>query len=66
VYQFDYAGDPAAVTVDFSATTVWDSSTVAARQGVRVQYERRGKTVEFTGLDATSSGYLDRLEGRLG
>jgi SulP family sulfate permease len=66
VYQFDYAGDPAAVTVDFSATTVWDSSTVAALQGVREQYERRGKTVEFTGLDATSSGYLDRLEGRLG
>jgi SulP family sulfate permease len=66
VYQFDYAGDPATVTVDFSATTVWDSSTVAALQGVREQYERRGKTVEFTGLDATSRGYLDRLEGRLG
>lgn len=66
VYQFDYAGDPDEVSVDFSATTVWDSSTVAALQGVREQYARRGKQVTFTGLDATSQGYIDRLEGRLG
>ena len=66
VYQFDYAGDPENVTVDFSGTTVWDSSTVAALQGVREQYARRGKSVEFTGLDAVSSSYIDRLEGRLG
>jgi SulP family sulfate permease len=66
VYQFDYAGDPDEVTVDFSGATVWDSSTVAALQGVREQYARRGKSVSFTGLDATSRGYIDRLEGRLG
>nr|WP_245557369.1 SulP family inorganic anion transporter [Corynebacterium terpenotabidum] len=65
VYQFDYAGDPDQVSIDFSATTVWDSSTVAALQGVREQYARRGKTVTFTGLDATSQGYIDRLEGKL-
>ncbi|MGO3363030.1 MAG: SulP family inorganic anion transporter [Corynebacterium sp.] len=65
VYQFDYANDPDEVTVDFTGTTVWDSSTVAALQGVREQYARRGKSVEFTGLDAVSSGYIDRLEGRL-
>lgn len=66
VYQFDYAHDPDEVSVDFATATVWDSSTVAALQGVRDQYERRGKSVEFTGLDATSRGYIDRLEGRLG
>ncbi|MDN5581877.1 MAG: SulP family inorganic anion transporter [Corynebacterium sp.] len=66
VYQFDYAGDPAQVTVDFTDATVWDSSTVAALQGVREQYERRGKSVTFTGLDATSRAYVERLEGRLG
>lgn len=65
VYQFDYADDPDEVTVDFSAATVWDSSTVAALQGVREQYARRGKSVEFTGLDEVSAGYIDRLEGRL-
>jgi SulP family sulfate permease len=65
VYQFDYVGDPDEVTVDFSAATVWDSSTVAALQGVREQYARRGKSVTFTGLDAMSRGYIDRLEGRL-
>ncbi|WP_297008964.1 SulP family inorganic anion transporter, partial [uncultured Corynebacterium sp.] len=66
VYQFDYTGDPDRVTVDFSGTTVWDSSTVAALQGVRGQYARRGKSVSFTGLDAVSRDYIDRLEGRLG
>ncbi|WP_420098225.1 SulP family inorganic anion transporter [Corynebacterium sp.] len=66
VYQFDYTHDPDEVTVDFSDATVWDSSTVAALQGVREQYARRGKSVTFTGLDATSRGYIDRLEGRLG
>ncbi|MGP9724373.1 SulP family inorganic anion transporter [Corynebacterium sp. AOP40-9SA-29] len=66
VYQFDYTGDPAEVTVDFTEATVWDSSTVAALQGVREQYERRGTSVTFTGLDATSRAYMERLEGRLG
>ncbi|MEY8565711.1 SulP family inorganic anion transporter [Corynebacterium sp.] len=66
VYQFDYADDPDEVTVDFSGATVWDSSTVAALQGVREQYARRGKSVRFTGLDATSRAYIERLEGRLG
>ena len=65
VYQFDYTGDPGSVIIDFSDTTVWDSSTVAALQGVREQYARRGKSVEFTGMDAVSEGYINRLEGRL-
>lgn len=66
VYQFTYSEDPDQVTVDFSAATVWDSSTVAALEGVRDQYTRRGKTVTFTGLDTISQSYLDRLQGRLG
>ncbi|MCI1255302.1 SulP family inorganic anion transporter [Corynebacterium provencense] len=66
VYQFDYAGDPPEVTVDFSTATVWDSSTVAALQAVRERYAGHGSTVTFTGLDAVSAGYIDRLEGKLG
>ncbi|PWH05238.1 sodium-independent anion transporter [Brachybacterium endophyticum] len=66
VEQFDYAGGPEHVTVDLSGATVWDASTVAALDGVREQYRRAGRTVEFTGLDRISEHYVERLAGRLG
>jgi SulP family sulfate permease len=66
VDQFDYDDGPEHVRVDLSGATVWDASTVAALDGVREQYRRRGRTVEFTGLDRVSAHYVDRLAGRLG
>ncbi len=66
VHQFDYAGDPADVVVDLSGTAVWDASSVATLDAIRVKYASRGKTVQFVGLDDASSDRLNRLSGRLG
>ncbi|MBK0332226.1 SulP family inorganic anion transporter [Brachybacterium sp. MASK1Z-5] len=66
VDQFDYEDGPDHVRVDLSGATVWDASTVAALDGVREQYRRRGRTVEFEGLDRVSAYYVERLAGRLG
>jgi SulP family sulfate permease len=66
VHQFDYAGDPADVVVDLSGTAVWDASSVATLDAIRMKYASRGKTVQFVGLDDASSDRLNRLSGRLG
>ncbi len=66
VYQFDYVGDPEHVIVDLSDTHVWDASTVAALDAIETKYRSKGKTVEFTGLDAASAERRDRLSGHLG
>ncbi|MFE5775108.1 SulP family inorganic anion transporter [Brachybacterium sp. NPDC056505] len=66
VEQFDYDSGPSHVTVDLSGATVWDASSVAALDGVREQYHRAGRTVEFSGLDRISDHYVQRLGGRLG
>ncbi|MCG7310227.1 SulP family inorganic anion transporter [Brachybacterium sp. ACRRE] len=66
VEQFDYDAGPSHVTVDLSGATVWDASSVAALDGVREQYHRTGRSVEFTGLDRISDHYVQRLGGRLG
>jgi SulP family sulfate permease len=51
VTRFDYAGDPAKVVIDLSASHVWDASTVAALDAIATKYAARGKTVEITGLN---------------
>ncbi|WP_285029768.1 SulP family inorganic anion transporter [Mycolicibacterium sp. lyk4-40-TYG-92] len=66
VHQFDYAGDPADVVVDLSGTAVWDASSVATLDAIRLKYASRGKTVRFVGLDDASADRLNRLSGRLG
>jgi len=66
VHQFDYAGDPDEVVVDLSGTAVWDASSVATLDAIRLKYASRGKTVQFTGLDGVSLDRLNRLSGRLG
>jgi SulP family sulfate permease len=66
VHQFDYTGDPADVVVDLSGTAVWDASSVATLDAIRLKYASRGKTVRFVGLDDASSDRLNRLSGRLG
>ncbi|OLP01865.1 sodium-independent anion transporter [Mycolicibacterium porcinum] len=66
VHQFDYADDPAEVVIDMSGVSVWDASSVASLDAIRLKYSSRGKTVSFTGLDGASLERLNRLSGRLG
>lgn len=66
VHQFDYADDPAEVVIDMSGVSVWDASSVASLDAIRLKYSSRGKTVSFTGLDGESLDRLNRLSGRLG
>lgn len=66
VHQFDYADDPADVVIDMSGVSVWDASSVASLDAIRLKYSSRGKTVSFTGLDGASLDRLNRLSGRLG
>lgn len=66
VHQFDYADDPAEVVIDMSGTALWDASSVASLDAIRLKYSSRGKTVSFTGLDGASLDRLNRLSGRLG
>ncbi|MFI7589811.1 SulP family inorganic anion transporter [Spongisporangium articulatum] len=65
VEQFDYAGDPACVVVDFSGAHVWDASSVAAMDAVAARYARHGTTVEFVGLNDDSARRHERLAGQL-
>ncbi len=69
VEQFRYADDAAlaplpaevAVTVDFTASQIWDASTVAALDSVRTKFHAHGLAVDFTGLDERSTLFHDRL-----
>ncbi|MEU6558555.1 SulP family inorganic anion transporter [Nocardia nova] len=64
--EFDYAGDPPHVTIDLSASRVWDASTVATLDGIRDRYRRHGKTVGLIGLDDASAALHSRLTGAFG
>ncbi len=63
--QFEYAEDPARIVIDLSHAHIWDASTVAALDAITTKYERKGKTVEITGLDAASAARHGRLSGEL-
>ena len=65
VYQFDYAADPARVVIDLTDSHVWDASTVASLDAITTKYERKGKTVEIVGLNASSAERHERLSGSL-
>lgn len=64
VSQFDYAGDPEQVTIDFSDAHVWDASSVAALDSVQRKYTDHGKTTEIVGMNAPTAALHDRLAGR--
>jgi SulP family sulfate permease len=63
--QFDYADDPDHVVIDLSRSHVWDASTVAALDAITTKYQRKGKTVEITGLNPASAERHGRLTGSL-
>jgi SulP family sulfate permease len=63
--QFEYADDPDRVVIDLSDSHIWDASTVAALDAITTKYERKGKTVEITGLNQASAERHGRLTGEL-
>jgi SulP family sulfate permease len=63
--QFEYADDPSRVVIDLSDSHIWDASTVAALDAITTKYERKGKTVEITGLNEASAERHGRLTGGL-
>jgi SulP family sulfate permease len=65
VEQFSYSLDPASVVVDFSASQIWDASTVAVLDSVEEKYAAHGATVRFEGLDDRSLTFHRKLTGRL-
>jgi SulP family sulfate permease len=65
VYQFDYAGDPQNVIIDLSESQIFDSSTVAALDAIKLKYAQRGKHVQVVGLNVPSQAWHDKLSGRL-
>ncbi|MDF7657663.1 SulP family inorganic anion transporter [Erwiniaceae bacterium L1_54_6] len=64
--HFDYAHDPASVTIDLTHAQIWDASSVAALDAIEYRYQRHGATVTFIGLDNRSSDFHRRLTGTLG
>jgi SulP family sulfate permease len=63
--QFEYSADPDRVVIDLSASHIWDASTVAALDAITTKYERKGKTVQITGLNDSSAARHERLSGEL-
>ncbi|MFF5405438.1 SulP family inorganic anion transporter [Streptomyces misionensis] len=64
VHRFDYAGDPADVVIDLSATHIWDASSAATLDAIETKYAARGKRVTFTGLNEPSTVLRARLAGQ--
>ena len=65
VEQFSYGVDPDRVVVDFSASQIWDASTVAVLDSIQSKYAAHGAAVEFVGLDERSTVLHGRLTGKL-
>lgn len=65
VERFAYAADPSAVTIDLTDAQIWDASSVAALDAVETKYRDHGARVTFTGLDARSLAFHQRLSGKL-
>ncbi|GMK38802.1 sodium-independent anion transporter [Paenibacillus sp. CCS19] len=58
---FDYKNDPAAITLDFSRSHVWDHSGVTAIAKVVAKYERMNKTVTIIGLNEESKQLVAQI-----
>jgi SulP family sulfate permease len=65
VERFRYAADPATVVIDLTHSQIWDASSVAALDAIQTKYRDHGASVAFTGLDARSSAFHQRLTGQL-
>ncbi|MEW1956372.1 SulP family inorganic anion transporter [Kineococcus sp. NPDC059986] len=65
VTQFDYAGDPARVTIDFRDAHVWDASSIAALDAVSRKYVEHGKEAVIVGMNPATAALHGRLAGRV-
>lgn len=64
--MFEYAEDPERVVIDLTKSHVWDASSVAALDAIVTKYEQHGKSVEFVGMNESTSVFHTRLSGSLG
>ncbi|MFC3800186.1 SulP family inorganic anion transporter [Cohnella sp. GCM10012308] len=60
VNLFDFKEDPSDVTIDFSASHVWDHSAVTAIAKTIEKYAQYGKTVRIVGLNEDSRRLIER------
>lgn len=65
VERFSYGIDPKRVVIDLTHSQIWDASTVAALDSIEARYADHGATVNFTGLDARSASFHEKLSGTL-
>lgn len=61
IEQFDYAGDPDTIVIDFSQSHVWDHSAVTAIAKVVAKYRQLGKTASITGLNEESRLIVEKV-----
>lgn len=59
--EFDAAGDPERVAVDFSKSHVWDQSAVNAVSKLILKYRQLGKEIQIIGLNEESSILIERV-----
>lgn len=63
--HFNYADDPAQVTIDLTHAQIWDASTVAMLDAIETRYARHDATVTIEGLDLRSRDFHQRLSGKV-
>ncbi|WP_274653092.1 SulP family inorganic anion transporter [Paenibacillus humicola] len=61
VNLFDYRNDPQHVTIDFSASHVWDHSAVTAIAKAIGKYEQYGKKAVIAGLNEESRRLIEQV-----
>lgn len=59
--EFDPAGDPDRIVVDFSGSHIWDHSAVNAVSKLIMKYKQLGKQVTITGLNEESTHLVERI-----
>jgi SulP family sulfate permease len=61
VQEFNYAGDPGQIIIDFTHSHVWDESAAGAIAKAVSRYEALGKKVSVTGLNEASTRLINRI-----
>jgi SulP family sulfate permease len=64
-HHFDFTGPTSTVVIDLTDAHIWDTSAIAALDGITAKYTERGSTVELVGLNEHSHALHSRLSGRL-
>lgn len=64
-HDFDYADPAPKVVIDLTDSHIWDTSAIAALDGIVAKYADRGVAATLVGLNAHSQALHGRLSGRL-